>query len=328
MKKTIYLSGILVAALLIAGCNQVSYEKTKSGLTYKIFRGGNEKDSLIREGNIVKFHFVRLFNDSVLYDSHDKMPGFTQVQLAPNTEYSLIEVLPKMRKGDSAITIEMVDTLLKKGYGPQLPPNAKNGDRITTRFKIVEVFANDSLAMTDYNAEMLRDRPRQQKEMEEQRVKAEKEMKEQVQKDWEEMVRTGEVDKGIKEMETYLAAKKINAQKTGNGVFVVIKQQGNGPAADSGKFVTVKYSGRRLATDSVFETNSYTFQLGMGKVIRGWDEGLKLFKKGGKGTLYIPGFMAYGKNPRPESPFKPYDPLIFDVEMVEVSDSMPQQESR
>jgi len=325
MKKTIYLSGILTATLLIAGCNQVSYEKTKSGLTYKLFQKGNEKDSLIKDGNVVKFHFVRIFNDSVLYDSHDKMPGFTQVQIAPNTEYSLIEILPKMRKGDSAVTIEMVDTLLKKGYGPQLPPTAKNGDRITTRFRIVEVFSNDSLAMADYNAEMLKDKPRQQKEMEEQRAKAEQETKQQVQKDWEEMVKSGEVDKGIKEMETYLAAKKINAQKTGNGVFVVIKQQGDGPAAETGKFVTIKYSGRRLATDSVFQANSYTFQLGMGNVIKGWDDGLKLFKKGGKGTLYIPGFMSYGKNPPPNSPFKPFEPLIFDVELVEVTDTMPQQ---
>jgi FKBP-type peptidyl-prolyl cis-trans isomerase len=49
-------------------------------------------------------------------------------------------------------------------------------------------------------------------------------------------------------------------------------------------------------------------------VIEGWDEGLKLFKAGGKGTLYIPGFLAYGKNANP--PFKSFEALTFDVEVL------------
>jgi FKBP-type peptidyl-prolyl cis-trans isomerase len=123
-------------------------------------------------------------------------------------------------------------------------------------------------------------------------------------------------------MEAYLASKKISAQKTGKGTFVHIDQQGTGLAAQEGKYVNVKYTGKHLDTDSTFQSSTYSFQLGMGKAIPGWDEGLKLFKQGGKGTLYIPGFLCYGKNPPAGSPFKPLEPMKFDIELLEVSDTI------
>ena len=107
-------------------------------------------------------------------------------------------------------------------------------------------------------------------------------------------------------------------KKTGRGTYVEIKQEGSGPLAEIGDTLTVKYTGRKLTNDSVFESNSYTFPVGKGKAIPGWDEGLLLFKKGGKGTLFVPGFMAYGKNPPPNSPFGQYETLIFDVEIVDI----------
>ena len=64
-----------------------------------------------------------------------------------------------------------------------------------------------------------------------------------------------------------------------------------------------------------------TFALGQGQVIAGWDEGLKKFGKGGKGTLYIPGFLAYGMRPGPGG--QPNEGLVFDVEMVDISDKAP-----
>jgi FKBP-type peptidyl-prolyl cis-trans isomerase FkpA len=82
-------------------------------------------------------------------------------------------------------------------------------------------------------------------------------------------------------------------------------------------------------TMKVFETNNepgkpaFDVQVGTHAVIPGWDEGLKFFKKGGKGTLYIPFYMAYGAQPGPGG--KPYENLVFDVEVANVSDSAPKQ---
>jgi FKBP-type peptidyl-prolyl cis-trans isomerase FkpA len=303
------ITGILASVIILGlvGCDNVSYKKTKSGLAYKIIPG-NSKDSVAKLGNIVKFHFVRKLNDSVLVTSFDKMPSYMPLQEMPANAYSPIEVFFMARKGDSIVTVESIDTLLNRGMANQLPPNVKKGDQFTTYIKILEVFKSDSLAMPDYQAEVEKDKPRREKEMKEQQVKDEAERKVQ-------MV------SGVKEMETYLAAKKITAQKTEEGTFVVVKEKGTGEPVVDGKFITVKYTGKLLETDSVFESNQYEFQMPNG-VIRGWIDGLKLFNKGGKGTLYIPGFMAYGKDPGPGN--KPYTALIFDVEVMNVSDKSAQ----
>src|SRR5437762_10333537 len=166
---------------------------------------------------------------------------------------------------------------------------------------------------------MERDRPRQMKEQQEQQEKMEKEQKERLAKEEMELEKSGEITREVQAMESYLANKKISAQKTGKGTFVHIEQQGTGPAAADGKYVNVKYTGKHLDTDSTFQSSAYSFQLGMRKAIPGWDEGLKLFKQGGKGTLYIPGFLCYGKNPPAGSPFKPLEALKFDIELLEVS---------
>lgn len=318
MKRINYLLLMIATLSLAITCNQVSYKKTKSGLLYKIF-SGKGKDSLLKSGQIAKFHYTVKLNDSLLFSSYGKVGGYQRVDTGQKF-YNLLEILPLMKKGDSAITVQMTDTLIKKGA--QLPPNTKKGDRLITAFRIMEVYNSDSQAQTDYTAEMEKDRPRQMKEQEEQMAKMQKEQEEQQLKEEQELEKSGEIAKELKEMEAYLASKKINAQKTGKGTYVYIQQQGTGSAAAPGKYVNVKYTGKFLATDSTFQSNTYAFQLGKKAAIQGWDEGLPLFKEGGKGIIYVPGFLAYGKNPPQGSPFKPFEPLKFDIELLEVSDSV------
>ena len=214
----------------------------------------------------------------------------------------------------------IVDSLKAKGMIGEFPPFMKKGDRLVTYVKVIEVFKNDSTYRADVSAETEKYRPLQMKEQEEQMAKMMEQQKQQRMMEDMEMEKSGEAAKGITAMEAYLKGKNITAQKTGKGTFVEIKEQGTGALADSGKYVTVKYTGRTLEKDSVFDSGTYPLQLGLGQVIPGWDEGLKLFRQGGKGTLYIPGFRAYGKN-HPQ--FKPFQAMIFDVEMLNVSDTMP-----
>jgi FKBP-type peptidyl-prolyl cis-trans isomerase FkpA len=321
MKRVNYLLLCIAAISLMAGCKNVNFKKTKSGLLYKIFPA-RAKDS-IRVGSIVKFNYIIKYNDSVMFDSHGKMPGFVRVVALDKPSYDFQELLTMMRKGDSAVTVQMADTLMKQPNQQLLPPNAKKGDRIIFSFLITDVFPNDSLAKKDFDVEAERDRPRQMKEQEEQMAKAQKQEEEQQLKEIEDVEKSGEAARQIAEMEKWLASKNINAQKTGKGTFVAIQQQGTGPAAELGKYVNVKYAGKILANDSLFQANSYAFKLGT-TVIRGWTEGLQLFKQGGKGTLYIPGFLAYGNRPGPAG--KPFAPLIFDVEVLEVSDKPIEQQ--
>jgi len=322
MKYNLFLLSFLtVLSFTIAGCGNLDYKKTKSGLLYKIISSGNSKNPLAKENNYLKFNVVTKLNDSVIYSSYGKTPGYSKVIAAKEADYSPVEIFGMLRKGDSAITVSMIDTFMKRGMANQLPPGAKKGDRMIITFKILDVFTNDSAIQKDYNAEMLKDKPRQQKEMQEQMALRKKQIKEMRSQQEEEWRKSGEIDKELKDMKSYLASKKITAQQTGSGTFVVIQQQGTGASVTDGDTVAVKYTGRILATDSVFESSTYTFPLGEAAVIQGWDEGVKLFKVGGKGTIYIPGFLAYGANARP--PFKAFEALIFDVELTNARPGAP-----
>ncbi|MEP7372872.1 MAG: FKBP-type peptidyl-prolyl cis-trans isomerase [Chitinophagaceae bacterium] len=322
MKSVNYFLGMIAAAAMMASCNSVSYQKTKSGLLYKII-SSNTKDSIAKTGDWLKVQFSNKINDSSLNNSYGKMPGYAQVVAVDKISYDVPEIFPLLRKGDSAIIVLMVDSLLKKNPNGGLPPFMKKGDRLVLTLKVLDVFRDEALYQADRKAETEKDRPRAMKEQEEQMAKMLKEQNEMKLKEELEMEKSGEAAKGIAAMEAYLKGKSIAAQKVGKGTFVVIKEQGAGPMADSGKYVTVKYTGRTLDKDSVFDSGTYPLQLGTGRVIAGWDEGLQSFRQGGKGTLYVPGFRAYGRNHAPA--FKDFEAMIFDIEMLNVSDTMPAQ---
>ena len=308
------LIGLIFSLLLIMGCDKLSYRKTPGGMHYQLFPSKSGKSIVV--SNFIKLSITQKINDSVYFSTHGKMPLYRRVN-ETSFPYDISEVWTKLKTGDSVVSIQMMDTFIRRNP-ESIPPQFKKGDRVITYLKILDVFANDSIARLDNEAEMKKDEPRRKKEMEEQMTKAEKQRKEQMEKDEAELKKTGEIEKELKEMDAYLASKKINAKKTGRGTYVQIKQEGSGPIAAVGDTLTVKYTGRKLVNDSVFQSSTASFPLGKGEMIAGWDEGLLLFKKGGKGTLFIPGFLAFGKNPQPGSPFAPFDALIFDVEIVDI----------
>ena len=93
--------------------SNVSFKKTKSGLLYKII-SSNNKDSVVKTGDWLKVQFSNKINDSVLNSSYGKMPGYAQVVAVDNMSYDVPEIFPMLRKGDSAIVVLLVDSLLRK----------------------------------------------------------------------------------------------------------------------------------------------------------------------------------------------------------------------
>lgn len=102
---------------------------------------------------------------------------------------------------------------------------------------------------------------------------------------------------------------------------------GNGAIAETGKQVTVHYTGwlyEASAADkhgqqfdsSVTRGTPFSFQLGDGQVIKGWDQGVVGMKVGGRRTLVIPSDLAYGPDGR--GPIPPAATLVFDVELLGV----------
>ncbi len=121
-------------------------------------------------------------------------------------------------------------------------------------------------------------------------------------------------------IEQYLSAKSMEAQQTASGIFYIIEKEGEGSPPTVNNKVTVHYKGT-LLDGSVFDSSydrgePITFPLN--GVIKGWQEGIPLLKKGGKGTLIIPSGLAYG--PRQMGPkIGPNSVLIFEVELLEIN---------
>ena len=172
MKKINYLVAVMAFVSLTVACDQVSYKKTKSGLAYKIFPGSGN-DSLIKVGQVVKFHYTVKYNDSMIerFTSYGKLPGYVKAQSFEKPTYDFMELLTQLKKGDSLVTVQMADTLMKI-QSPVLPPNAKKGDRVTMTVKVTDVFASDSVAQADFGREAEKDRPRQEAQMIEEQKEA------------------------------------------------------------------------------------------------------------------------------------------------------------
>jgi FKBP-type peptidyl-prolyl cis-trans isomerase len=304
MKKTTLLLTIL-SVLVFNACQNVGFEKTKTGLEYKIIKG--DKGEALDPGDIVKFQYKVTFKDSLVITTYNTMPAYDQVDsLGRHHDFS--EFLAQMNVGDSAVCYQLFDTLQKKPeFG--LPPYMKKGDKQEITIKVLAVFkakngANPrDLAVEDYRKEI-------------------------------ELFKTKE----MAAIEKYLNNKKINAVKVNNNVFVQIETEGTGARADSGKLVGVKYSGYNF-DGKYFDSNTDTtrqlqkhpletffFTSKQEGAIQGMLEGITLFKVGTKGKMFIPSLMAYGPQGMPPA-IKPNENLIFDIEVIEVKDkpAAPQQ---
>ena len=109
--------------------------------------------------------------------------------------------------------------------------------------------------------------------------------------------------------------------KTTSGLEYIEVQAGTGAQAAAGKTVSVHYTGKfqdgRVFDSSISRGEPITFRLGVGQVIKGWDEGIALMKVGGKAQLIIPPSLGYGERGA-GGVIPPNATLVFDVELVNV----------
>lgn len=290
----------IIIAMFAISCEMVGFEKTKSGLSYKIFPGANSKDAAkkgdtLRPGTIVKFNYKLTYNDSVLGSSYETIPGYDMVDSNPRF-HDFAEVLTKLRIGDSLVTYQYYDTLAKQNPA-QMPPFLKKGSKIKMTIKILDTIANGMAGV-----------------------------QEDVMKEEE-----GVFKRESARIEKYIAVKKLNVKKV-NNVYIEVISEGTGLAADSGKYVGVNYSGYTLEgkyfdsnTDTTKQEQKHPLETfycwsKQSGAIPGMLEGISHFKEGGKGRLIIPSSMAYGRQGG-GAVIKPYEPLVFDIEIVKVKDS-------
>jgi FKBP-type peptidyl-prolyl cis-trans isomerase FkpA len=264
------------------------FKRRPSGLEYKIVTHGNgNRKPQVNDHIELNIHITE--GDSVLFDSR-KMNNNMPVPLPvapPKFKGDVMEGFGLMVAGDSAIFRVSVDTFKKAGM--PLPPWSKAGEYVQYQVVLISVRSDD----------------------EEKKAQAEK----------------AEQQKGIddKLLQDYFAKNNIKPLKTASGLYYTIEKEGTGEKIKSGLSVTVNYTGMFIDgkkfdsnTDPEFKhTTPFDLEVGVGHVIKGWDEGLQLLKKGSKATLYIPSVLAYGSMGRGQQ-MPPNAILIFEVEVLKV----------
>ncbi len=295
MKRTI---AVLLAISLFA-CN-MNYEKTASGITYKIFPGkGGEKP---KAGEFVKFNLeYRLADrDSVLQSTYGKLPAYSPVDTGKRIQYTFMEVIPLMSVGDSAEVSINIDSLKSKGMIQDFTPLLVKGQVLKARIKLLQIFKDEKAMLADYDSSIEK----------------------------EKLAET-------KSLEDYMAKNNLKGVKTKNGAFVVIDNAGDqNNKADSGKVATIMYRGYLQTTGKVFDTNMDTTKghtdpidipVGARGSIQGLSEGLPYFGKGGKGKVLIPAMLGYG--PQAQGTDIPaFSNLIFDIVVTDVKNAPPPQQ--
>ena len=294
---------VVAGAAMMFACkseNKEEFQPISEGLTYQMEKE-NPNGQQVQEGDVLVGEMTVKFDDSVIFDTKGKVQ---RIALAnPNWEVKVGEGLLKLHVGEVA-TFALDADLMAKYLNPnQMPSNYKAGSdqKIYYRINLQDIVTREELQQEQSNYES------NMREMEQEEPEA---------------------------IAEYIKANNITVQPTADGVYVVVKKKGNGPKVTMGKQVSVNYTGRLLdgtIFDSSVESDArtgnvynarrayepFTFQIGAGQVISGWDNGLMNQTVGSTLQLIIPSKEAYGSRGAGNR-IPPYSPLVFDIEIVSV----------
>jgi FKBP-type peptidyl-prolyl cis-trans isomerase FkpA len=280
--KHLFFSFILIFAGLTAFAQPKGYKKAPSGLVYKLHTDKQGPNAKV--GDVLRFHFaLKTEKDSVLRSTFTEGTPVEMPLHAGSFKASLEDGLMLLSEGDSATFLINADSLFEKMFYAPLPDFIRKGSNVSFVIKMLRIMTPE------------------QYEKEQQLAASEAVAKE---------------DKILAE---YIAQNNLKATKTTSGLYYVQTQAGNGAKAESGKKVSVHYTGKLLNgtkfDSSVDRGQPFEFNLGAGQVIRGWDEGIALMQVGEKGILLIPSALGYGQRGAGGA-IPPNAVLIFEVELL------------
>lgn len=296
MKKTALLSLILlfvailhsnaqetiVASPIDAPTTFPGFVPVKKGLFLKAMSNHTADAATLTQGAKCNMQIVLLMKDGKGQDF-----GLMRDYVLSNETFGpyafILPAIYELKLGDSSIIKANIDSIAKG----QAHPGFENGEYMTILFK---TFTNESLIKIDAAAKA-----------------------------------AGEKKKLAEEaaLQAYFKANKINAIKSPEGIYYVITKPTNGEKAHNGDNITANYTGKFLDgkkfdsnVDSAFHhVQAFSFPLGQGRVIKGWDIAFSILKKGEKATIYVPSALGYGE--RGQGSIPAYSTLVFDVELVD-----------
>jgi FKBP-type peptidyl-prolyl cis-trans isomerase FkpA len=295
---------LLLASAMFYACDKggsSAMQTTELGNRYQLFTADGSGEKVV-PGDFVYFHAaMRTEGDSTLFSTRTGGGDLPVIQAAEITatldEIGPVEdVVRNMRIGDSAVVRVNIETF------PTKPPGMENDSVVLYDVVITEIVSEvDFTARQEVKQAGAEEKANVIRALEHERLA----YAAKVVTDY----RDGKLDADIKATES--------------GLKYVIHEEGNGPQAEAGQGVIVQYIGQLAADGSVFDQSfgrgeGIPFQLGTGRVIRGWDEGIALLKEGAKATFFIPSELGYGADGTPDGSIPADAELVFYVELEKV----------
>jgi FKBP-type peptidyl-prolyl cis-trans isomerase len=282
--------------MCFSGCEEKKFRgftKTKTGLYYKITTK-NDQGKIPQEGDYLSLtlSIEADFDTNFIFSSRE-IPDILRPSFFEGDIYEAYSLLKEGEEGEFYIKADSFFLRFMGGIPPMVKVTVKPEDVLLFKIKLNEVKSKEV-----FEAEMA--------------IKEQEHMEMLEKKKEEEKVLLSE----------YIEKQKIKVKPTASGLYYIETLKGKGEKAENGKTVSVHYTGKFL-DETVFDSSvergePFTFQLGMGRVIKGWEEGIALMKEGGKATLIIPSELAYGDG---NGRMQPFATLVFDVELVKVSNA-------
>lgn len=311
MKNKQYIQQTLIAITLICSlgaCENCLFKKTTTGLQYRVVHKCDGPRPQNGEIMFLDMLYKTEGGETVFNSAEQDIPIAVQYcDSVYQKDGGLKEAISMLQKGDSTIFKLSAKALLGHGF-----------EQIAAQHKLAE---NSTLFLHLSVKNIMSEKAFRMWEEKQHNIMQEK-AKQQLQKD-------------VEAIDSYLQENKITAHATTSGLRYVIDKPGQGPSLKPGNTVKVNYTGQTL-DGQIFDTSlaevaenhglyspartyePIVLQLGSSQVIQGWEEGIKLLRKGAKARLFIPSTLAYGSHAVGDS-IKPNTILIFDVELVDVS---------
>ncbi len=272
---------------------KIQAEKDQYDIFYTIDKQGNGMQP--RQGDYIKMHYIGRLLDGYVFDrSLPREPfvfqlGYGQVIRGWDLAF------PRLRIGSKA-TIYLPAELAYGDAGVgEIPPGAD----LIFDVELLEIMTAEA-----YDAYMADNEEKERKAFE-------AKMAEQFAQD-------------KKMIHEYAVSHQLKVKRTDSGLSYAITKAGKGPTAQPGNTVKVHFEGYlpdgTLFQSSLDRNEPFQFVLGTGKVIPGWEEGLRFFNKGSQGWLLLPSRLGYGATPLKtgEITIPANSLLIFKIKVLEI----------
>lgn len=284
--RSILLISFFLTMIFPACAQQVpeDFKKAPSGLIYKIHRSTPGLPPA-RVGDILTANMRYFIDDSLLFDSRfmGRELMFPLMESAFRGDF--YEGLLMMTAGDSASFICRADSVFKLMFMVRDMPSFVKPQSVI-RFDI---------GLIRFQSQEAYERERQQ-------------------------AMQAMIEESNEALEEFIKTNGITAKPSASGLYYIEHRKGPGQTPRAGQAVRVHYKGTLLdgtKFDSSYDRGQpFEFTLGMGQVIKGWDEGIALMQEGGKATFILPQHLAYGE--RQAGSIPPFSPLVFEVELIEI----------